>query len=74
MEMNKKIINDNEDGPMVSQIDSDLEEDNSYELQDRVLSCLFELELSAATAKKNIEMMEEGIKKLKNFIHGEDIN
>lgn len=72
--MNKKIINDNEDGPMVSQIDSDLEEDNSYELQDRVLSCLFELELSAATAKKNIEMMEEGIKKLKNFIHGEDIN
>ena len=74
MEMNKKIINDNEDGPMVSQIDSDLEEDNSYELQDRVLSCLFELELSAATAKKNVEMMEEGIKKLKNFIHGEDIN
>jgi len=74
MEMNKKIINDNEDGPMVSQIDSDLEEDNSYELQDRVLSCLFELELSAATAKKNIEMMEEGIKKLKNFIHGEDTN
>jgi len=72
--MNKKIINDNEDGPMVSQIDSDLEEDNSYELQDRVLSCLFELELSAATAKKNVEMMEEGIKKLKNFIHGEDIN
>jgi hypothetical protein len=72
--MNKKIINDNEDGPMVSQIDSDLEEDNSYELQDRVLSCLFELELSAATAKKNIEMMEEGIKKLKNFIHGEDTN
>jgi hypothetical protein len=74
MEMNKKIINDNEDGPMVSQIDSDLEEDNSYELQDRVLSCLFELELSAATAKKNVEMMEEGIKKLKNFIHGEDTN
>ena len=59
---------------MVSQIDSDLEEDNSYELQDRVLSCLFELELSAATAKKNVEMMEEGIKKLKNFIHGEDTN
>jgi hypothetical protein len=35
---------------------------------------LFNLELSAATAKKSVEMMEEGIKSLRTYIHGEDIN
>ena len=73
METNKKITND-EDGPMVSEVDSDLEEDNTYEFQDKVLSCLFKLELSASTAKKSVEMMEEGIKSLRTYIHGEDVN
>ena len=72
--MNTKITNDDEDGPMVSEVDNDTEEDNTYEFQDKVLSCLFELELSAATAKKSVEMMEEGIKSLRTYIHGEDIN
>jgi len=52
----------------------DLEEDNTYEFQDKVLSCLFKLELSASTAKKSVEMMEEGIKSLRTYIHGEDVN
>ena len=73
METNKKITND-EDGPMVSEVDSDLEEDNAYEFQDKVLSCLFKLELSASTAKKSVEMMEEGIKSLRTYIHGENMD
>ena len=52
----------------------DLEEDNTYEFQDKVLSCLFKLELSASTAKKNVEMMEEDIKSLRTYIHGENID
>jgi len=72
--MNKKITNDDEEGPVVSEIDSDIEEDNTYEFQDRVLSCLFKLELAAATAKKSVEMMEEGIKSLRTYIHGENMD
>ena len=72
--MNTKITNDDEDGPMVSEVDNDTEEDNTYEFQDKVLSCLFELELSAATAKKSVETMEESIKSLRIHIHGENIS
>ena len=71
--MNKKT-SDNKEEPVVSEIDSGLEEENTHEFQDKVLSCLFNLELSAATAKKSVEMMEEGIKSLRTYIHGEDIN
>ena len=71
--MNKKTPNNKEE-PVASEIDSDLKEDNTYEFQDKVLSCLFKLELSASTAKKNVEMMEEDIKSLRTYIHGEDIN
>ena len=71
--MNKKTPNNKEE-PVVSEIDSDLEEDNTYEFQDKVLSCLFKLELSASTAKKSVEMMEEGIKSLRTYIHGENID
>ena len=71
--MNKKAPNNKEE-PVASEIDSDLKEDNTYEFQDKVLSCLFKLELSASTAKKSIEMMEEGIKSLRTYIHGEDID
>ena len=71
--MNKKTPNNKEE-PVASEIDSDLKEDNTYEFQDKVLSCLFKLELSASTAKKNVEMMEEDIKSLRTYIHGENID
>ena len=71
--VNKKTPNNKEE-PVASEIDSDLQEDNTYEFQDKVLSCLFKLELSASTAKKSVEMMEEGIKSLRTYIHGENID
>ena len=61
-----------QDGPMVSEVDGDLVEDNTYELQDKVLTCLRELELLTTMTKRNVEMMEEGIKSLRTYIHGEE--
>lgn len=72
--MNKKITNDDQDGPMVSKIDSDIEEDNTCEFQDKVLSCLFKLQLLADIAKKNIELIEENIKEFRTYIHGENLD
>jgi len=61
-----------QDGPMVSEVDGDLVEDDTYELQDKVLTCLRELELLTTMTKRNVEMMEEGIKSLRTYIHGEE--
>ena len=66
--------NKEQEEPMVSEIDSDLEEDNSYEFQDKVLVCLRELELLITTTEKNVERMQDSIKGLRAFIHGEDID
>jgi len=57
---------------MVSEVDGDLVEDDTYELQDKVLTCLRELELLTTMTKRNVEMMEEGIKSLRTYIHGEE--
>jgi len=68
------MVNNKEEqeGAMVSEVDTDLEEDNTYELQDKVLTYLRELELLTTTTKKNVGMMEEGIKSLRTYIHGEE--
>ena len=58
---------------VVSQIEGNDEEDNSYQLRDNVLSCLFELQLLTDITKEKILMIEGRIKSLRLSIHGEDI-
>ena len=79
--MSKKIIYDDEDGPMVSEIpwpstktcmENDIEEDNTYEFQDRVLVCLRELELLADRANTSVTLITASIKDLRAYIHGEE--
>jgi hypothetical protein len=63
-----------EEEPIVSEVEGDTEEGDSHELEDSVLSCLFELELLTKTAKEKISMIEDRIKNLRSSIHGEDID
>ena len=59
---------------MVSKIKSDIKEDNPCEFEDKVLSCLFQLQLLADISKKNIVLMEEKIKEFRTCIHGENLD
>ena len=63
-----------EEEPIVSEVEGDTEEGDSHELEDSVLSCLFELELLTKIAKEKISMIEDRIKNLRSSIHGEDID
>ena len=63
-----------EEEPIVSEVEGDIEEGDSHELEDSVLSCLFELELLTKIAKEKISMIEDRIKNLRSSIHGEDID
>tara|TARA_R110000824_G_scaffold280463_1_gene468564 strand:+ start:26 stop:250 length:225 start_codon:yes stop_codon:yes gene_type:complete len=72
--MSKKIPNKEEEEPIVSEVDGDIEEGDTHELEDTVLSCLFELELLTKITKEKISMIEDRINNLRLSIHGEDIN
>jgi hypothetical protein len=72
--MSKKIPNKEEEEPIVSEVDGDIEKGDGYELEDSVLSCLFELELLTKITKEKISMVEDRIKNLRSSIHGEDID
>ena len=57
---------------VVSQIESDHEEDNAYEFQDSVLSCLADLQHLAIAMKEKAQMMEDTVRSFRISIHGED--
>ena len=59
---------------VVSQIEGDYEEDNAYEFQDSVLSCLADLQHLAIAMKEKAIMMEDTLRDLRTSIHGEDID
>ena len=72
--MSKKIPSKGEEEQLVSEVEGDTEEGDSHELEDSVLSCLFELELLTKISKEKISMIEDRIKNLRSSIHGEDID
>ena len=59
---------------VVSQIEGDYEEDNTYEFQDSVLSCLADLQHLAIAMKEKAQTMEDTVRDLRTSIHGEDID
>ena len=68
--VNKKMPN-----KVVSQVEgNDEEENNPYEFQDNVLSCLADLQHLAVAMKEKAIMMEDTLRDLRTSIHGEDID
>ena len=67
--MNKKMPN-----KVVSQVEGNDEEDNPYEFQDNVLSCLADLQHLAVAMKEKAIMMEDAVRNFRASIHGEDID
>ena len=60
---------------VVSQVEgNDEEENNPYEFQDNVLSCLADLQHLALAMKKKAIMMEDTVRDFRTSIHGEDID
>jgi hypothetical protein len=59
---------------VVSQIEGNGEEDNPYEFQDRVLSCLSDLQHLAIAMKEKSQAMDDIVKDFRVSIHGEDID
>ena len=57
---------------VVSQVEGNDEEDNPYQFQDDVLSCLADLQHLAAAMKEKAEMMEDTVRNFRTSIHGED--
>jgi len=60
---------------VVSQVEgNDEEENNPYEFQDNVLSCLADLQHLALAMKEKAIMMEDTVRDFRTSIHGEDID
>ena len=59
---------------VVSQIEGNDEEDNPYEFQDNVLSCLADLQHLAVAMKEKAKMIDDTIRDFRSSIHGEDID
>jgi len=59
---------------VVQIIESNEEEDNPYQFQDNVLSCLADLQHLAVAMKEKAEMMENTVRNFRASIHGEDID
>jgi|TARA_B110001454_G_C12607338_1_gene387158 hypothetical protein len=59
---------------VVSQIEGNDEEDNPYQFQDNVLSCLADLQHLAVAMKEKAKMMDDTIRDFRSSIHGEDID
>jgi hypothetical protein len=59
---------------VVSQIEGNNEEDDPYQFQDNVLSCLADLQHLAVAMKEKAEMMEYNIRRFRASIHEEDID
>jgi hypothetical protein len=59
---------------VVSQVEGDDNEDNPYEFQDNVLSCLSDLQHLAVAMKDKAIMMEDTVRDFRISIHGEDID
>ena len=58
---------------VVSQVEgNDEEENNPYEFQDNVLSCLADLQHLAVAMKEKAIMMEDTVRDFRTSIHGED--
>ena len=67
--MSKKTPN-----KVVTEIEGNDEEDNPYEFQDRVLSCLSDLQHLAIAMKEKAQAMEDTVRSFRISIHGEDID
>ena len=75
--MNKKMPNKLRGiikNKVVSQIEGNDEEDNPYQFQDNVLSCLADLQHLAVAMKEKAKMMDDTIRDFRSSIHGEDID
>mgnify|MGYP003628440355 FL=1 len=59
---------------VVSQIEGNDEEDNPYQFQDNVLSCLADLQHLAVAMKEKAKMMDDTIRDFRTSIHKEDID
>ena len=59
---------------VVSQVEGNDEEDNPYQFQDNVLSCLADLQHLAVAMKEKAKMMEDTVRDFRTSIHGEDID
>ena len=59
---------------VVSQVEGNDEEDNPYQFQDNVLSCLADLQRLAVAMREKADMMEHNIRRFRASIHGEDID
>ena len=59
---------------VVSQIEGNDEEDNPYQFQDNVLSCLADLQHLAVAMKEKAKMIDDTIRDFRSSIHGEDID
>jgi hypothetical protein len=59
---------------VVSQIEGNNEEDDPYQFQDNVLSCLADLQRLAVTMREKADMMEHNIRRFRASIHEEDID
>jgi hypothetical protein len=59
---------------VATKVEGNDEEDNPYEFQDSVLSCLADLQHLAAAMKEKAEMMEDTVRNFRISIHGEDID
>tara|TARA_B100000287_G_C20637254_1_gene782123 strand:+ start:1610 stop:1813 length:204 start_codon:yes stop_codon:yes gene_type:complete len=66
--MNKKKPN-----KVVSEVEGHEEDENPYEFQDNVLTCLADLQRLATTMKSKAISMEEEIRRFRTSIHGEDV-
>ena len=75
--MNKKMPNKLRGiikNKVVSQIEGNDEEDNPYQFQDNVLSCLADLQHLAVAMKEKAKMMDDTIRDFRSSIHKEDID
>jgi len=75
--MNKKMPNKLRGiikNKVVSQTEGNDEEDNPYQFQDNVLSCLADLQHLAVAMKEKAEMMENTVRNFRTSIHREDID
>ena len=59
---------------IVTEVEGDEEEDNPYQFQDNVLSCLADLQHLAVAMKEKAKMMDDTIRDFRSSIHGEDID
>ena len=66
--MNKKKPN-----KVVSEVEGYEEDESPYEFQDKVLTCLADLQRLAVTMKDKAISMEEEIRQFRTSIHGEDV-